>query len=136
MSAPENKRTLVDVNLSTSVTLPLGANTASSDPIDLGTNLYPATKNVVFALVNPAIPTLAANTSQTLVLQHSSEANANYAAIPTLGSTVLSGSANGVAAGQIETVFPPGTKRYVRLTATGVANANANGLAVTLQARF
>jgi hypothetical protein len=123
MASPVNERRLADSLLSVNVALPNAANTVNTSGIDLAaTTPFPVTTNV-WVNLSVAVATGANNKNVNVVLQDSAD-NSTFANISTLGAPVLvaSGNTANVIATQTNIALPPGTRRYLRASATGEAN--------------
>jgi hypothetical protein len=135
MPAPDNTRRLGDALLKTSGDLPNAANTVTTTSIDLGPQPYSATESLV-ALLQTTAGTGANAKNITITLQDSAEANANFAAVATLGATITTETGGSYPAVTARYKLPPGLKRYVRLSATGETNGgNGAGGTMTLSIR-
>jgi len=130
-------RAIQDAVLLTSNTaLPNAANTVNTNGIDLGvTQLYPATEKVMLKVITGQ-STGANSKNITLSVQDSAD-NSTFANIATLGATVIAGNAANYPSSVTNVALPPGTRRYVRVSATGEANGgNAADNNLTAQIVF
>jgi hypothetical protein len=114
-------RTIKDAQLTTNIALPNAANTVNTNGIDLAaTTPYPVTEKFNVR-VDTAVATGANSKNINVVVQDSAD-NSTFANIVGMGAAVHAGNAaNHIAANTIFSL-PPGTRRYVRASATGEAN--------------
>lgn len=120
------KRLFKDIQLKQTVALPLAANTASTNVIDLGTTApYPLSEK--FA-VRVSIDTSTGANSKNInaVIKATNESNgANGVNVAGLGAPILvaAGNAANVIGANVEVNLPPNLdKRYIFGSATGEAN--------------
>lgn len=135
--ATDNSRGLKDALLSATTALPNAGNTVNTSGIDLGSATpYPVTENFT-AKISTAAATGANNKNITLVFQDSAD-NSTFANVAGLGTLVVTDdNGGGYPAGSLEVSLPPGTRRYLRASATGEANGgNAADANVTVELLF
>jgi hypothetical protein len=120
------KRSFKDVSLKKTVALPLAANTATTNVIDLGAAApYPTTDNFT---VRVTIDTATGANSKNVnaVIKATNESNGGNAVnIAGLGAPILvaAGNAANVIGANVEVQLPPNLdKRYICASATGEAN--------------
>lgn len=135
--ATDNSRGFKDATLSATTALPNAANTVNTAGIDLGSATpYPVTESFT-AKVSTGAATGANNKNITVSFQDSAD-NTTFANISGTGTLVVTDdNGGGYAADSLEISLPPGTRRYVRASATGEANGgNAADANVTLDLLF
>lgn len=147
-TAPVNTRNVKDVNFVVTAALPNAANTVNTSGVDFwaGANNVPvgstpyATTQYVQAFVG--ITTLgngANNKNINVVLQDSND-NSNWTNLFAPGNVIyqpVDANGAGYAVSNVKLLLPPGTRRYVRASATGEANGgNAANGTLTFQLLF
>lgn len=126
-SAANISRRLADANLTKTKVLPAANAANASASIDLGsTVLGPAADNIEVLISIPATPSLADTKSITLTLKESAD-DSTFAAIPGVGTLVVTGSGGaGAAAASRSLRLPSTTRRYLRLDAAVEASGGDN----------
>lgn len=114
-------RLIRDAGLSANVALPNAANTVNTAGVDLGaTTPFPTTEGFQVRLTTDVAT--GANSKNINVIVQDSADNSTFANIAGMGSVPHTGNAaNHIATNTIFSL-PPGTRRYVRGSATGEAN--------------
>lgn len=131
---PTNTRALIDATFVASVALPNAANTVNTSGFDLvQATPYPVTER--FLVQVATTQSTGANTKNINVTIQDSADNITFAAIATLGATVIAGNAANFPAATANYALPPGTRRYVRASALGEANGG-NAADGTLTCQF
>lgn len=117
-------RNLKDANLKQTVALPNAANTVNTNGIDLGaTTPFPTTEKFAVRLTI-GTATGANNKNINAVIQDSAD-NSTFANIAGLGAPIkrsVDNNGAGHTESSIDVQLPPGTRRYIRASATGEAN--------------
>lgn len=136
MANPSNSRGLKDANLSASTALPNAGNTVTTNGIDLGSATpYPVTEAFT-AKITTTAATGANSKNITCFFQDSAD-NSTFANIAGTGTKVIAEANSAYAASSLEISLPPGTRRYVRASATGEANGgNAADGTLTIDLLF
>lgn len=130
-SAANTIRRLTDQNLSVSHVLPAAAASVGTAGIDLGqTTLGPAGDEFEGVISIDATPSLVDAKTIILTVEDSAD-NSSFAAIAGLGTLTVTGAGGvGAAAASQRFRFPPGTRRYVRVSAA-VLTAGGDNTAVS-----
>lgn len=137
MATPSNERGLKDALLTVNTALPNAGNTVNTNGIDLGSATpYPVTESFT-AKVSTSAATGANNKNITVSIQDSAD-NTTFANVAGLGTLVVTDdNGGGYSADSLEVQLPPGTRRYLRASATGEANGgNAADGTLTVELLF
>lgn len=136
---PVNLRGLKDVNYIKNVAMPNAANTVNTNAMDLLQAVPYSTTQYVVLQVTTTQATGANSKNINFVVQDSAD-NSSFANIATLRTpTVIAGNATAYPATTVNFALPPftGTRRYIRVSATGEANGgDASDGTLTAQLLF
>lgn len=125
---------IADAQLQTnSAALPNAANTINTNVIDLGTpntGPFPTTGRFTVQIVSTVAT--GANSKNINATVADSADGTNFTNISGIGALVIAGNAANYPATTFNVTLPPGTRRYIRVTATGEANGgNASDGTIT-----
>jgi hypothetical protein len=119
MSTPVSERRFEDASLEKTIALPNAATTVNTASVDLGkASPFPLTEKLHVKLSTDAA-TGGTDGKTVVVTIHDSADDSSFAAIDGVGTLTLVSASTAYAAGSMTFALPPGTRRYIRATATG-----------------